>query len=108
MSNTTLNTIRGAVTKSLFVFAAGLMLSHSALAAVTEDIDLDLDGSEHRTIRNIDNDNVTVHFSGSSHLRLKGKTHHVKIKGSGSGTIDASDLEADTVDVDVTGSSTID
>ncbi len=70
-------------------------------------LEVDVDGDQTREISAIDNQQVNVDFSGDAQVKLSGKTEKLNITGSGSATVDARDLTATEVDIDVTGSATL-
>ena len=67
---------------------------------------IDLDGSDYREVK-VDAEQVKVRFSGSGELVITGRTEELIIDGSGSADIDARDLKAENVEIDVSGSADV-
>jgi len=65
-------------------------------------------GASNISVKNLDNEELSVEASGAGSLRLSGKTDRVSLELSGAVNLNASDLQANQVDVEISGASNAD
>ncbi len=90
------------VIKSLEVSGSGDMFGQDAF--VVDDIDLKVDGSGSIDVALDNATDVYARIAGSGKIKLEGTTNHLGAKISGSGDLEAYDLEANTGDIKIVGS----
>lgn len=92
--------------KSLDASGACTIISENKISS-SEGIHIDLSGSSGAKL-DLSTPEIAMDLSGASSATLKGETKDVLIEGSGSSDIDAFDLLAETVNLDLSGASNAD
>ena len=69
--------------------------------------DLDVSGASKVNLTNLSNEDLQIHSSGASKIKVEGTTVNLEIETSGASKIDAENLKAENVSVDASGASNV-
>lgn len=69
--------------------------------------DLDVSGAAKVSLTNLSNENLQIHSSGASKIKIEGTTTNLAVDVSGASKIEAENLKAENVSVDASGASNV-